>query len=123
MASSYGKGPYGNRLYSRAPTVDFGGDLAPLVGFAGAIDVIVAKGDLAGNLRPLIVLSASLAVDRVFAGDMTAQIVLAASAVLGPYWPPSVPCPAPPWASSEPCPPSIWTPTGPCLHVDWEEMV
>jgi hypothetical protein len=123
MASSYGKGPYGNRLYSLAPTVDFSGNLTPSVGFSGTIDVLVAKGDLAGDLRPLVVLGGSLAVDRVFAGGMTPRIVLAASAVFGPYWPPSEPCPSPPWVSSEPCPPSIWTPVGPCDPVDWKETV
>ena len=123
MASSYGKGPYGKRLYSWAPTVDFSGNLTPSVSFSAAIDVLVAKGDLAGNLRPLIVLSGSLAVDRVFAGgDLAPRITLAASAVLGPYWPPSQPCPAPPWASSDPCPTSLWTPTGPCEPVGWEEV-
>ena len=123
MASSYGKGPYGSRLYSWAPTVDFSGNLTPSVGFTGAIDVLVAQGDLAGDLRPVIVLEGSLAVDRVFAGEMTPSIVLAASAVFGPYWPPSELCPSPPWSSSEPCPTSLWTPTGPCASVDWEETV
>ncbi len=123
MASSYGKGPYGNRLYSWAPIVDFSGDLTPSVSFSGALDVLIAKGDLAGDLRPIIVLGGSLAVDRVFAGNMTPKIVLAASAVFGPYWPPSPPCPLPPWGPSEPCPPSLWTPSGPCVPVDWEETV
>ena len=120
MASSYGKGPYGNRLYSWAPAVDFSGNLTPQVSFAGAVDVLIAKGDLAGNLRPVIVLGASLAVDRVLAGgDIAPRIVLAASAVFGPYWPPSQPCPSPPWGPSEPCPPSLWTSEEPC-DVDWQ---
>ena len=123
MASSYGKGPYGNRLYSWAPTVDFNGDVTPSVSLSGTIDILVAKGDLAGNLRPIIVLSGSLTVDHVLAGDMSPRIVFAASAVFGPYWPPSKPCPTPPWSPSEPCPPSIWTPVGPCAPVDWEETV
>jgi hypothetical protein len=124
MASSYGKGPYGNRLYSLAPTVDLNGDLTPQVSFAASgLDVLVAQGDLAGNLRPIIVLSGSLTVDHVLAGDMSPRIVFAASAVFGPYWPPSQPCPSPPWVSSDPCPPSLWTPVGPCVPVDWEESV
>ena len=121
--SQYGKGPYGFRLYSRISYVDFSGNLTPLVGLSGAIDILVAQGDLAGDLRPVIVLRGSLAVDRLFAGNMTSSIVLAASGVFGPYWPPSEPCPSPPWDSSEPCPPSLWTPTGPCVPVDWEESV
>ena len=60
MASSYGKGKYGSRLYSLAPIVDLAGDLTPFIGFSGRLDVLVAQGDLAGDLRPLIVLSASL---------------------------------------------------------------
>ena len=73
MASSYGKGPYGNRLYSWAPTVDFNGDVTPSVSFSGTIDILVAQGDLAGNLRPAIVLGASLAADRVLAGSIDPQ--------------------------------------------------
>ena len=88
MASSYGKGPYGCRLYSLTPDIDFSGDLAPSVGFSGALDVL-AQGDVAGNLRSMIVLGGSLTVDHVLAGDMTLGIALAASAVFGPYWPPS----------------------------------
>ena len=113
MASSYGKGPYGNRLYSLAPTADFDGDLAPQVNFAAdKLDVLVVQGDLAGNLRPLIVLSASLTVDRVFAGNFAPGIVFAANAVFGPYWMPS-----------ESCPPPLWTPVGPCASVGWKESV
>ena len=111
MASSYGKGKYGSQLYSWSPTVDFGGNLTPTISFSGTIDVLVAQGDLVGNLRPVIVLGGSLVVDRVFAGDMAPRIVLAASGQFGPYWPPS-----------ELCPPSIWTPTGPCEPVDWEKV-
>ncbi len=122
MASSYGKGPYGSRLYSLAPNVDSIGNLTPSVSFSGTISKLT-RGDVAGDLRPVIVLSGSLTVDHVLAGDMSVGIVLAASAVFGPYWPPSQPCPTPPWISSEPCPTSLWTPTGPCLPVDWEESV
>ncbi len=120
MASSYGKGPYGNRLYSLAPTVDFVGNLTPFVSFSGQIDVLVAKGNLAGNLRPLIWLSASLTVDHVLVGALIPQIVLTATLVSGPLWAPSEP-EIPSWSPSEPCPPSLWTPTGPCDPVDWEE--
>ena len=70
MASLYGKGPYGNRLYSYAPDVDFSGDLTPTVSFSGSLDVLIAQGDLAGNLRPVIVFLASLTVDRVFQGNV-----------------------------------------------------
>jgi hypothetical protein len=122
MASSYGKGKYGSRLYSFAPTVDLAGDLTPFIGLSGQLDVLVAQGDLAGNLRPLIVLSASLTADRVFQGDLAPQIVLTALLTSGPLWKPSAPV-APPWEASELCPPSIWTPMGPCLPVDWEESV
>ena len=122
MASSYGKGPYGSRLYSLAPDIDFIGNLTPSVSFSGALDVLT-QGDVAGDLRPMIVLGGALTVDHVLAGDMSVGIAFAASAVFGPYWPPSQPCPTPPWASTEPCPPSLWTPTGPCLPVDWEESV
>ena len=114
MASSYGKGPYGSRLYSYAPTVDFVGGLAPQVSFAASgLDVLAAQGALAGNLRPLIVFSASLTVDRVFRGDMIVGIVLGPSSLVsGPLWEPSTPCP-----------PSMWTPTEPCDIVVWEESV
>ena len=105
------------------PIIDFIGDLTPSVSFSGTLDVLAAQGDVAGDLRPVIVLRGSLTVDHVLAGDMTFGINLAASAVFGPYWPPSTPCPTPPWASTDPCPPSLWTPTGPCLPVDWEESV
>ena len=111
MASSYGKGPYGNRLYSLAPTVDFIGNLTPQVSFAGSgLDVLVAQGDLAGNLRPAIVfLGASLTVDRAFYGDMRLGIVFGAPGLVsGPLWAPSTPCPPSMWTSEEPC------------DVDWQ---
>ena len=125
MASSYGKGSYGNRLYSLAPTVDFSGNLTPVIGLSGTFDVLIVKGDLAGNLRPVIALSGSLTADRALVGDMAPRIVLAASAVVGPYsyWSPSEPCASPPWVSSELCPTSLWTPVGPCASVDWKESV
>ena len=111
MASSYGKGPYGSRLYSLAPDIDFSGNLTPSVSFSGALDVLT-QGDVAGDLRSMIVLVGALTVDHVLAGDMSVGIALAASAVFGPYWPPSQSCPTPPWA-----------PVGPCVPVDWEESV
>lgn len=120
MASSYGKGKYGSRLYSLAPTIDLNANLTPFVSFFGQVDVLVGQGDLAGDLRPLIVLGASLTVDRVLVGGLTPQIVLAATLTSGPLWKPSAPV-QPPWSEVEPCPPSLWTPVDPCVPVDWNE--
>jgi hypothetical protein len=120
MASSYGKGKYGSRLYSLAPIVELRGNLTPSVGFSGGLDVLVAQGDLAGNLRPLVTLAASLTADRVLQGSLAPQIILAAQLTSGPLWAASVPG-APPWNPSEPCPPSLWTPVDPCDPVEWED--
>lgn len=135
--SSYGKGAYGAKLYSRVaafePTfatdllvsagITFSGDLAPAVSFSANLGVIWG---LSGDLAPAVSFGADLTrigfVD--FSGDLALQIALGSSlsvvldllslaggltpiVVLGA----SSFISGPLWPAAEPCPPSMWTPT------------
>jgi hypothetical protein len=104
-----------------APVVTFGpsqlttpqniaGGLAPTVTFAANMSLIYS---VRGDLAPQTALGASLTGVWDLAGNMAPGVVLAASAVLGPLWGASEPCPPPEWGETAPCPPSMWTPVVP----------
>lgn len=103
MASIYGAGAYGYRLYSAGVTNDFRGDLTPSIRFSAlGMDVVTPTGNVVGNIRPLIALGGSLAGDWGLRGAMTPSIVLAATLTSGPLWGPSQLCEAE-WVEAELC--------------------
>ena len=132
MSSLYGKGVYGQGVYSAspilagglAPTVALSGTLRKLVGLAGNLAPAVVFGpatlassvDLAGDLAPQTGLGAALTGDWTISGDMAQAIAFAAQLTSGPLWAASPPC-ASAWEPSTSCPPAMWTPSAP---PQWE---
>ena len=103
MASIYGAGAYGYRLYSAGVTNDFRGDLRPSIRFSAlGMDVVTPAGNVAGDIRPLIALGGSLTGDWGLRGAITPSIVLAATLTSGPLWGPSQLCEAE-WVEAELC--------------------
>ena len=104
MGAVYGRGAYGNRLYSAGVITDQRGILSPFVTlFAQPMDVVTPPGNLVGGMRPTIVLGASLTGDWVLRGGSIApSVVLAATLTSGPLWGPSQLCEAE-WVEAELC--------------------
>ena len=103
MGSVYGRGAYGNRLYSAGVITDQRGILSPFVTlFAQPMDVVTPAGNMVGDIRPLIALGGSLTGDWGLRGAMTPSIVLAATLTSGPLWEPSQLCEAE-WVEAELC--------------------
>ena len=117
----------------------FTGDLAPVVTFAGTLQVVhgLGAGDispivtfsgnlqlqagLAGDIAPQVDFSASLTFDTLFDGGFAFTVTFAAAGLISePLWEATAPCPPPMWTSTAPCPPSMWTPTDPD-SVEWEK--
>ena len=106
----------------------FVGDIAPVVTFAGTLQVVhgLGSGDispivtfsgnlqlqagLAGGFAPQVDFSASLTFDMLFDGGFGFTVIFAASELIsGPLWNNTQPCPAAPWSPTDPCPPSDGT--------------
>jgi hypothetical protein len=104
MASTYGAGAYGYRLYSAGVTNDFRGDLTPSISFSAlGMDVVTPPGNVAGDIQPLIALGGSLTGDWVLReGSIAPSVVLAATLTSGPLWGPSQLCEAE-WVEAELC--------------------
>ena len=110
MPSYWGKGNYGQALYSQSSAWDLAGGLTPRVAFAGDF-TIVGEEFFAGNLAPKVTFSGPLTAVLPVEGNLSATVSLAASSMIS----------APLWGASEPCPPTMWTPAEPCDPVEWEE--
>ena len=105
MPSLWGKGNWGQGLYSQSQTFDLVGDLAPTVAFWGDLDLLGSE-NLAGRLIPTIIFSADLTAGPaipLFSGNLAPIVIMKASIISGPYWEPIGTCEPVDWEESELC--------------------
>jgi hypothetical protein len=106
MGAIYGRGAYGDRLYSRSSTfADLVGNLTPSVTFRADLTFYQ---NIAGDLRPSVTLDASkMDVIIGLIGGLTPSVKLGADMWAGPLWGIEIE-PPPPWTDSDLCEPVPW---------------
>ena len=106
MSSLWGKGNWGQGLYSQSQTFSFVGNLAPVVTFVGDLDLL-GSVDLAGNLVPTITFAANLTAGPaivLLGGNLAPLVTMKASALISvPLWAPSESCAVVEWEETELC--------------------